>query len=156
MSVLTGVWTIESWSARSAAGETSLPFGEKPQGILVYTADGTMSACFMRAARQPLGIALQEITAARRYWLGMEAHATPPAPILGERFFEAAIRFNSYAGRYSIDGDTVHHDVEVALFPDWVGKRLSRRYRLQGERLALSFEAAGQADILEWRWLHRS
>ena len=33
----------------------------------------------------------------------------------------AAAGYISYAGSYEIVGDEVHHDVELSLFPDWVG-----------------------------------
>src|SRR4051794_27210272 len=137
MNPFIGVWSLEAWTARNGA-DVSLPFGESPQGMLVYTAEGTMNACFMRSARQPLGLSLQEITAARRYWLGMPPGAAAPAIALRERFTEAALRFNSYAGRYTVEGERVHHEVEIALYPDWIGKRLTRTYRFEGDRLTLS------------------
>ena len=149
MSELTGAWSLLDWSVRSAAGEPSQPFGESPRGILVYTADGTVCSSFSRAARVPLGISLAEITAARRYWMG--AGGEPPPAALRERFVEAALHFNSYGGRYTVDGERVHHDVEVALFPDWIGKRLTRTFRVDGPGLTLSFEAHGQTDTLQWR-----
>jgi hypothetical protein len=49
MSELIGAWSLLAWTARSAWGETSQPFGERPQGILVYTAGGTMCSSFSRA-----------------------------------------------------------------------------------------------------------
>ena len=148
MSELTGAWSLLDWTTESASGERSQPFGERPQGILVYTAEGTMCSSFSRAGRAPLGISLAEITAARRYWMGLDGAA--PAQGLRERFVEAALHFNSYGGRYRVEGDRVHHDVEVALYPDWIGKRLSRTFRFDGSRLALSFEAGGQVDTLRW------
>jgi hypothetical protein len=33
----------------------------------------------------------------------------------------AAAGYLAYAGTYRLDGDTVHHHVEVSLFPDWLG-----------------------------------
>jgi hypothetical protein len=150
MSELTGAWRLLDWTARSAGGEVSRPFGERPQGILVYTADGTMCSSFSRAGRAPLGVSLGEITAARCYWMGVDAGGQAPPAELHERFVAAALHFNSYAGRYWIDGDQVHHQVEVALYPDWIGKRLTRAWKLREERLALSFEAAGRMDTLEW------
>jgi hypothetical protein len=149
MNQLTGAWSLLGWTARSAAGELAHPFGEKPHGILVYSAEGTMCSSFSRAGRAPLGVSLGEITAARRYWMGLAAKA-PPSD-LHERFVAAALHFNSYGGRYTVEGERVHHDVEVALFPDWIGKRLTRTFRLEGPDLALSFEADGQTDTLRWR-----
>jgi hypothetical protein len=74
----------------------------------------------------------------------------PPPEALRRRFVEAALHFNSYGGRYEIEGERVHHQVEVALYPDWIGKRLTRTFRFDGERLSLSFEAGGLSDRLEW------
>ena len=150
MSELIGAWSLLAWTARSASGETSQPFGERPQGILVYTAGGTMCSSFSRAERAPLGLSLGEITAARRYWMGLDAGTAPPAAEVRARFVEAALHFNSYGGRYEIEGERVHHQVEVALYPDWIGKRLSRTFRFEGQRLTLSFEAGGLSDRLEW------
>ena len=149
MSELIGAWSLLDWTARAASGETSQPFGKRPQGILVYTADGTMCSSFSRAGRGPLGVSLAEITAARRYWMGQGGQR--PAEGLRERFVEAALHFNSYGGRYTIEADRVHHQVEVALYPDWIGKRLSRSFRFEGNRLTLSFESSGQLDALEWQ-----
>ena len=148
MNPLTGAWSLLDWSVQGAAGERSQPFGERPRGILVYTADGTMCSSFSRAARAPLGLSLAEITAARRYWMG--GGGEPPPTALRERFVEAALHFNSYGGRYTLAGERVHHDVEVALFPDWIGKRLTRTFRVDGASLTLSFEAGGQTDTLTW------
>ena len=39
----------------------------------------------------------------------------------------AAAGYISYAGSYEIVGNEVHHDVELSLFPDWVGATQSRR-----------------------------
>jgi hypothetical protein len=150
MSELIGAWSLLDWTTQDASGKTSRPFGERPQGILVYTADGTLCSSFSRAGRAPLGASLAEITAARRYWMGLDA-GEPPREELHRRFIEAALHFNSYGGRYTIEADRVHHHVEVALYPDWIGKRLSRTFRFEGNRLTLSFESSGQLDALEWQ-----
>ena len=64
-----------------------------------------------------------------------------------QRFAEAAITFNSYSGRYTVEGGEVHHDVEIAMFPDWIGQRLTRTYRFYENLLSLSFGD----DELVWR-----
>ena len=155
MNELTGAWAMLTWTSRGAAGEVSHPFGEKPQGILVYTADDTMCSSFMRAGREPLGVSLEALAAARRYWMGLDGAAAPPDGALRERLMQAVLHFNSYGGRYRVEGDRVHHHVEVALFPDWVGQRLTRSWRLDGDRLTLSFATGGRSDSLEWRRLRR-
>ncbi|HKQ27331.1 MAG TPA: lipocalin-like domain-containing protein [Burkholderiales bacterium] len=132
MSRLVGVWKLERWT--SEEGE---PFGPGPVGTLIYTAEGTMISCFMRRDRTPVAASMEELAAWRR---------RPRSKDLERRFVEAALSFNSYCGRYSIEGTQVHHDVEIALFPDWIGKRLTRDFRLDGDRLALSFGR----DVLYW------
>ena len=44
----TGVWKLVSCESRSPAGELAKPYGDKPQGRLVYEADGHVSLQIMR------------------------------------------------------------------------------------------------------------
>lgn len=121
-----GVWRLQRWT--SAAAE---PFGPQPLGTLVYTAEGTVISCFSRRERRPVAGSLQALAAWR--W------RTAPSADLDRRFLEAALDFNSYSGRYSVDGPLVHHEVEVALFPEWIGQRLTRRFRFDADTLHLGF-----------------
>ena len=144
---LNGAWRLQSWSARLPDGSLAAPFGEKPQGVLVYTADGTMCSAFMNSSREPIGV---QLAACRRYWQGLRKDAPPGEGDIKARLLQAALRFNSYAGRYTVEGDRIHHSVEVALFPDWIGLRLMRRFRFEEEKLSLSFDSLGQEDTLTW------
>ncbi|HEX9396071.1 MAG TPA: lipocalin-like domain-containing protein [Burkholderiales bacterium] len=147
---LTGAWRLLSWSARLSGGGSGLPFGEHPRGVLVYSADGTMCSAFMHAERTPLETTMDELAACRRYWQGLQRDVPPREGEIRNRLLQAALRFNAYAGRYTVDGGRIHHDVEVALFPDWIGKRLTRRFRIEDGKLALSFETRGEQDTLIW------
>ena len=132
MHPLTGTWKLERWTSGALA-----PFGDRPVGTLVYTTEGTMIAAFMRRGRAAVAPSPEALAAWRR------------APVSGDlerRFFEAALSFNAYAGRYTVDRDRVHHDVDVALYPEWIGQRLTRAFRTDGERLTLTFGA----DALVW------
>lgn len=131
-----GSWSLETWTSGDAE-----PFGPDPQGKLVYTADGTMISAFMRRGRAPVGRSMEELAAWR--W------ASTNSEEMERRFVTAALAFNSYSGRYSIEGNRVHHDVEIAMFPDWIGTRLSRVYEFKGDRLALRFGS----DVLTWKRL---
>lgn len=144
---LTGAWQLQRWSARLPDGGIAFPFGDKPGGVLVYTADGTMCSSYMQSGREPVGEAL---AACRRYWQGLRPDAPPREPETRARLLQAALRFNSYAGRYTVEGERIHHAVEVALFPDWIGLRLTRQFVLEGGRLSLSFGSPGQEDTLVW------
>jgi hypothetical protein len=132
MNRLIGVWKLERWS--SGADQ---PFGPNPEGTLVYTADGTMISCFMRRGRVPVARSMEELRAWRRSRNSQD---------LERRFVEAAMSFNAYSGRYSVEDTLVHHDVEVALFPDWIGKRLTRAFEIDQDRLELRFGV----DKLTW------
>jgi len=140
MDTLVGTWSLVRWTSGTVE-----PFGPDPRGTLVYTAAGTMIACFMRSARPPLGPAMD---AYRDYRLGRAALPRGlDRPRLETQLLDAAMSFNAYSARYFVEGDLVHHDVEIAMLPDWIGKRLTRRFRIEGDQLTLSFGA----DALVWR-----
>ena len=44
---LVGAWGLVSWRVTSADGETSYPFGETPEGQIIYSATAQMSAQLM-------------------------------------------------------------------------------------------------------------
>jgi hypothetical protein len=134
-----GTWKLERWTSGKEE-----PFGPRPQGTLVYTADGTMISSFMRRDRSPIGSGL---AAWRRYAMGLEVPKPADAHEVEQRFAAGAIVFNSYSGKYTVEGTEVHHDVEIAMFPDWIGQRLTRTYRFYEDLLSLSFGN----DELVWR-----
>ena len=145
-----GVWRLVSWSARLPDGSIGTPFGSAPVGTLIYAADGTMISSLMSADRAPLGLSMEELAACRRQWLGLEHSAIDNAKAK-QRFLNAALLFNAYAGRFSVDDMRIHHYVEVALFPDWIGKRLTRRYQFEADRLTLTSDETKQEDNLVWK-----
>jgi hypothetical protein len=97
----------------------SHPFGRDPQGYLIYTADGYMSAVLTPVARLPF--------AAGDILRGTGAEQA-----------RAAATCIAYAGRYMVQEGRVLHHVETSLFPNWVGGAQERRYELNGDRLPLS------------------
>ena len=114
-----GTWRLVSMEARSSTGAVSHPLGEDGGGLLFYSGDGYMSGVLYRADRERFGT--QDIMA------GTEAQLAA-----------AARSYVSYAGRYEVRGDRVHHHVEASLFPDWVGSTQERIYAFEGSRLTLS------------------
>ena len=44
----------------------------------------------------------------------------------------------SYAGRYSLAGDTIIHHVEIASVQNWVDTDLIRLVRLEGNKITLT------------------
>jgi hypothetical protein len=92
-------------------GSQSLPMGEAPEGLLVYSNDGTMVGIMGPAAR-PRFVS-DDVTGGS-----------------GDERARAFATFIAYGGRYQVEGDTVRHDVETSLFPNWIGTVQQRRWEL--------------------------
>lgn len=112
------------------------PLGKDAQGILVYGDDGYMFVAIMRAERAPF--AADDL-------LGGSV----------EEKARAAETYVSYCGRYEVSGDRVVHNVELSLFPNWVGAEQERLVAIEGDRLTLRtrpmlLEGAQQTAHLVW------
>lgn len=118
---LLGTWQLESWTIGYAGrDEISVPYGEDPQGLLLYSNDGWMSASIGRRERDQL-----------------------PADVSYRKLPDAlkAAAFSSYfhyAGRYRVlDGDVIHY-VTQSLNPNFPGTEQLRHAELDGQTLVLS------------------
>ena len=120
---LTGAWRLLSWEAVDAKGGQSVPFGENPIGRIQYDPDGRVFALLIRADRPPAG-----------WFLFGEATAEEKA-----RAFDSGV---GYYGTYEVDGDRVVHHIEAATMPTFTGTDIERRFRIDGNRLQLSFMLA--------------
>jgi hypothetical protein len=116
---LVGTWKLVSAKITTDKGEVRDSWGPSPEGLLMYTADGRMSAILTLGNRQPLSIS---------------DFISAPVP-------ERAVAFASmtaYAGRYTLAGDKVVHHVEVASMPNDVGASMERVIvHLDADRLVL-------------------
>jgi hypothetical protein len=118
---LEGTWQLESWAVGySDRDNFTYPYGEDPQGLLLYTADGWMSASISRSDRALL------------------------PPDVSFRKLEESVRaaaFTSYfhyAGRYRVvEGDVIHY-VTQSLNPNFPGTEQLRHAELDGQTLVLS------------------
>ena len=138
---LVGSWSIDQWRL-SVDGQWRAPYlGEGATGLLVYSADGWMSAILMAANRPLLGPA------------GF-VPADPDAKRL------ASDGYVSYAGRYALEGDEIRHQVEFSLYPDWIGTTLRRRVSWANGRLTLTtppvVSSTGKTIIDELTWKKNS
>jgi hypothetical protein len=116
---LVGAWRLVSWTIEyPASGRVTQPFGAVPEGLLVYSADGHMSAAMQRPGRARL------------------SRADPNA--VGDAEKAAAFAgYLQYSGTWSVaDGDVVHA-VELAMNPNLIGTRQVRHVLLEGDRLEL-------------------
>ena len=121
---LVGAWRLVDWTVTTTdrAGDATVhrPFGDAPTGRLLYTPDGGMLATITTADRAPLGAPLRQV----------------PDDVAAA----AARSAFAYGGRFTVDGDTVVHDVETSLWPDMVGTRQVRRIAWEGADLVLTGE----------------
>ncbi|MEH6587281.1 MAG: lipocalin-like domain-containing protein [Halioglobus sp.] len=118
---LLGAWRLESWTVGySDRDDLSYPYGEDPQGLLVYSGDGWMSACIARNDRAlfPDNVNYRKIPDADK----------------GEAFSS----YFHYAGRYQVqEGDVIHY-VTHSLNPNFPGSEQLRHAELDGLTLVLS------------------
>lgn len=105
---LQGTWHLVRWDITYGDGRpASLPFGPDATGLILYSGDGTMSACIARGARKPLS--------------SDSVRSAPEAERLAafESFFQYA---GPYVVRHAPDGrQQVVHTVTHALNPNFVG-----------------------------------
>lgn len=116
---LVGGWRLRSWVSLADDGAEARPMGDAPDGLLAYTAAGTMVA-IMTVGDRPR-FATDDLT--------------------GGTSDEQAAAFAtciSYAGRYSVEGDTITHRVEASLFPNWIGTEQHRRFSLSEDGCTLT------------------
>lgn len=118
---LVGAWRLESWTVGySNRDDFSYPYGEDPQGLLVYSDDGWMSACIARNDRAlfPDNVNYRKMPDADKA--------------------EAFSSYFHYAGRYRVqEGDVIHY-VTHSLNPNFPGSEQLRHAELDGLTLVLS------------------
>ena len=133
-----GAWRLVASEGRSSAGDVSRPYGDGPVGLLLYGADGYMSATLMRPDRPPFAS-------------GDRLRGTP------EEVRLASEGFLAYCGTYDLDaskGLIVHH-VTAADFPTIVGTDLVRRYVVENGHLVLETQPvlrAGKTWVFRLTW----
>ena len=132
---LIGTWLLSTWQIHVGA-QTHHPFGDRPQGLLVYTAEGWMQACIAAPDRPQL---------------------SDPSPrrAAAEELAEAFRSYFSYAGPYDVAENTVVHHVQLSLNPAMVGTDQVRFVELSEPLLVLSATEGAGADarehVLSWR-----
>ena len=141
---LVGAWRLISWTIEyPASGRVTQPFGAVPEGLLMYSADGHMSAALQRPGRVRL------------------SRADPNAVSDAEKA-AAFAGYLQYAGTWSVADGHVVHAVELAMNPNLVGTRQVRHVSLDGDRLELGaeepLEAPGQVrrHRILWRRARQS
>ena len=127
---LVGVWTLEDTYAEDDDGNRTPALGDNPQGRIMYTSDGYMTAMTGRGDRQ--------------------------LPATGASEADKAAAFDSYmnyAGRWTLRDNVVTHQIEYATNPNWIGTTRERSIDHQGDRMVFSGLAADGVTrgIIIWR-----
>ncbi len=126
---LTGTWRLVSYRLIGAEGETTYPFGETPEGQIIYTATGEMSAHLMYPGAEPGDLS------------GLDAT---------EVFARVSRTYIAYYGTYTVDAvaSTVTHHVRGSLRQTWVGTDQVREFELIGsDRLSLTARTPGDTNF---------
>ena len=132
-----GCWELVNWESRTSDGEVAHPVGPDPDGRLIYTRDGFVSVLVAGGSRPSFGSA--------------DPRGGDDAQIVS-----AFRSFIAYSGRYRMDGDSIVHDVDLSLYPDWVGMEQRRLLSLEGDELTLStppveIDGAAVTSTITWR-----
>jgi hypothetical protein len=115
--LLVGTWKLLSAFAIGADGRIdSEVYGADPMGYITYTPEGHMMVMFSRRDRSPFS---QEV----RSPFSPEIHALPI-----QELALALTTFNAYAGTYTLSGNTVVHQIEIASIPNRVNTSLIRTW----------------------------
>ena len=120
-SQLIGAWKLVSYVETPIDGSAPIHiFGKNPKGIIMYTPDGYMSAQLMSETRKPF---------ASGDWF----NGTP------EEYIDEASTYIAYSGRFIVDEKqhSLKHEMQVSLFPNWIGNLQPRAVSIEGNQLTL-------------------
>ena len=119
---LIGAWKLESYVEKPIDGSAPFyPMGEKPEGIIMYTPDGYMSAQLMHPGRPKF--------ASGDWFRGTD-----------QEFKEEALGYIAYSGPFHTDEakQTLTHSMSVSLFPNWLRQTQPRVVKIEGDTLHLT------------------
>jgi hypothetical protein len=122
---LIGTWRLISYVERDVdSGKKNLPMGERPLGFIIYAPDGFVSAQLAAADRSP--------------FLANDPYGGTP-----EEYARAAGRYIAYCGRFHVDevNRSLTHEMQISLFPNWLGQRQARLVEIDGNMLRLATAA---------------
>ena len=119
---LIGAWKLVSYEERPVDGSPSFyPMTEMPQGIIMYTPDGYMSAQLCKPDRKPF--------ASGDWFKGTD-----------DDYKQEASTYIAYTGPFHVDEEkrTLTQTMFISLFPNWIGQTQPRVVKIEGNSLYLS------------------
>lgn len=137
---LIGTWVLETYTEYPVDGSAPVyPFGEHPEGFIIYSADGYMSAQLSMPNRASFSS-------------GDWFEAT-------DAEYRAQGRsYISYSGTFNLDeaSGELTHTIAVSMFPNWIGQVQPRTVKLAGETLELGnfsqYRSKGRTVNARIRW----
>lgn len=128
---LVGTWRLVSVESTSLNGAKNLTaFGPHPTGFATFTEDGRMSLIMSDDGRKPLSV-VDRVSA--------------PMPERAEAF----ATFVAYAGRYTVDHDTLVFHVEASSIQNWVNTDLTRALNFDNNRMSLKTPTTLKGGVLQ-------
>ena len=133
-----GTWRLLECYGKWSDGRISYPYGDKPEGQLIYDGHGNFSGQIAGSGRPA-------------FETGNLLKGTP------EEIKTAFEGYIVYYGTYEVDeskGQVTHH-VQSALFPNWIGDIQTRNFEFEGKKLRLNTQPikgsrADLTNILLW------
>ena len=138
---LVGAWRLFSYVEKDVdTGEEHSPMGKNPEGIIMYTPDGYMSA--------------QLCTPGRKKFSGGDMYRGQSA-----EYVQAGSTYMAYSGPFYVNEakQSLEHEMNVSFFPNWKGQRQVRVVSIDGDVLHLStdtpqvFDGGRMTASLLWR-----
>ncbi|MGA5585497.1 lipocalin-like domain-containing protein [Pseudomonas siliginis] len=137
---LIGTWVLESYTEYPVDGSAPVhPFGEYPEGFIIYTADGYMSAQLSMPNRAPFS--------SGDWFAGTDAE-----------YRAQGLSYISYGGPFNVDEDSgeLTHTIAVSMFPNWIGQVQPRTVKLVGDILQFGnfsqYRSSGRVVDARIRW----
>ena len=133
-----GTWRLLECYGKWSDGRVTYPYGDKPEGQLIYDGHGSFSGQIVGSGRP-------------KFESGNLLKGTE------EEIKTAFEGYIAYYGTYEVNESKgqVTHQVVGALFPNWIGDIQTRNYEFEGERLRLSTQPikgsrADLTNVLLW------
>ena len=124
---LLGAWELVSYVVypEQPGSDALYPLGEDAKGIIMYTADGYMSAQLQRPGQQSFAA----------------AHPTDGSE---SELAESARKYIGYTGPFYLDESgpvpELQHHFALSSFPNWLGDTQKRLVKIEGNQLVLSLD----------------
>jgi hypothetical protein len=113
-----GTWRLLECYGKWSDGRISYPYGDKPEGQLIYDGHGNFSGQIAGSGRPA-------------FETGNLLKGTP------EEIKTAFEGYIAYYGTYEVEeakGQVTHH-VQNALFPNWIGDIQTRNFEFEGKKI---------------------